>query len=106
MGSRMEGPNTTPASDIVACVSQDVRAVLANSGTDQVILLDYINRITNELLRFSRWKFLEGGPQVFLTTPGVTDYYIGTGAAPAGTVNTNLLLSDVFQIKRGDFIDR
>jgi hypothetical protein len=98
--------STTTVQDILNCTSQDVRAVLQTTGADQAILLDYINRITNELLRFSRWTFLEGGPQVFLTVPGITDYWIGTGVAPSGCVNTNLGLNNVFTIKQGEFIDR
>lgn len=97
---------TTTAGDIVNCVSQDVRAVLQTSDPDLTILLDYVNRVTNELLRFSRWKFLEGGPQVFLTIPGITDYYIGSDTTPTGTWNTGLGLDDVFTIKQGEFIDR
>lgn len=97
---------TTTVQQIVNCVSQDVRAVLQNVSPDLAILVDYTNRITNELLRFSRWRFLQSAPQIFLTTPGITDYFIGTGTAPAGTVNTNLGLSDVFTIRQGEFIDR
>lgn len=99
-------PMTTTAGDIVDCVSQDVRAVLDNTDPDLQILLDYVNRITNELLRFSRWQFTTAETQVFLTTPGITDYWIGVGDPPSGCVDTQLALEDVFTIKQGEFIDR
>lgn len=97
---------TTTAQDIINCTSQDVRAVIQTTGADQAILLDYTSRIVNELLRFSRWKFQLSAPQVFLTTPGITDYWMGAGNKPNGTVDTGLELSDIFSIVPGEVIDR
>lgn len=88
------------------CVSQDVRRVLnPNQGQTQIadssLLLDYVNRISLQMLRFSRWQFLLSAPQAFVTVPGQTDYWYGpTGSAPLGTVDTGLNLSDVSVIKR------
>lgn len=42
--------------------------------------------------------FLKSQPQRFITEPGATKYFIGTGAAPGGCVNTGLSLSDVASI--------
>lgn len=96
-------------SDILACVSQDVRQVLSNSGTpagDLALLIDYTNRISLEVLRFSRWKFLQSAPQLFVTLPGVTDYFVGVGSAPYGTANTELAISNIQSIKRDMVFNR
>ena len=102
---------TTTVQQILNCTSQDVRQVLnPNTGVTQVgdttLLTDYINRISLELLRFSRWTFLESAPQVFITQQGVTDYYIGAGGQPIGTANTALSLSDVQFIKEDAVYNR
>lgn len=98
--------STTTVQAIVDCTSQDVRKVLANSGTDETILIDYINRTSLDILRHSRWKFLLSGVQTFTTTIGEDCYFIASGSAPAGCTDLNLNLDDVWTIKQDSVIDR
>lgn len=95
-------------SDIVNGVSQDVRNQLqAQIGTaGQPILIDYTNRISKQMLRFSRWTFLKSEPQYFLTQMGQSSYWVGpTGQGPAGVVDTGLNLGDVYQFKKDSVMD-
>jgi hypothetical protein len=110
--------STTTVRDIAACVSLDVRKVVdpnnPNVGaSDTNILIDYTNRISLDLLRHSRYTFLIAGPVGFNTvatpqgvTPFNNQYWVGlTGAAPVGTIDTGLDLSDFDSIKRDTVID-
>lgn len=98
--------STTPVSAIESCTSQDVRQVLnpstgATQVVDNALLIDYTNRISLQMLRYSRWQFLESAPQLLVTTPSVTDYWVGTvGSAPVGAIDTGLNLSDIQSIKK------
>jgi len=95
---------TYTAQDIISGASQDLRSQL---GTNSTILLDYVDRIHKEILRYSRWQFLLSDIQQFITEPGVTDYWIGaTGSNPQGSVDTLLNLTDVFRIKEDSILDR
>lgn len=77
-----------------------MRQVLSASGTpDQAILIDYTDRVCKEILRKTRWKFLLSDIQVFTTVTNTSDYFFGTGAVPAGAVDTGLALTDVFTLK-------
>jgi hypothetical protein len=100
-GTAISGFSTT-VQDIMNCTAQDVRQVLsATTSPTSSILLDYTNRISLQTLRYKNWKFLTSAPQLFLTQPGVTDYWVGpSGTAPVGTVDTGLNLSDVHSIKK------
>jgi hypothetical protein len=92
--------------DIVNCVSQDVRAVLAATGNDANILLDYINRTQYSILRYARWQFILSAPQYFITERQQTDYWIGpVGLGPLGIVDTGLNLIDVDRIKLDSVVD-
>lgn len=98
---------TYTAQDVVNSVSQDLRKQLGTSGGDLTILLDYVDRISKEILRSSRWQFLLSSPKQFITEPGVTDYWIGTsGSGPVGSRDTLLNLSGVYRIADPSFIDR
>jgi hypothetical protein len=108
---------TTTVQDILNCASQDVRGVLSanvntNNGIDVGILTDYTNRVSLDLLRFSRWQFLLSPVYKFVTQLNVTDYWIGTpGAAPTdytnyGIIDTLLNVQNMQQIKRDSFYDR
>lgn len=95
---------TYTAQDIITNVSQDLRSQLPTSST---ILLDYVDRIHKELLRYTRWQFLLSDLKQFITEPGVTDYWIGaTGSNPQGSVDTGLNLTDVFRLKEDSVQDR
>jgi hypothetical protein len=96
--------STTLVSDILNCVSQDVRGVIQTTGGDAVILTDYTNRISLDVLRYSRWKFLESGVLQFPTVVGVTDYWIG--ALGGGANDTGLNLTDIQSIKRDSVFNR
>ena len=98
---------TFTAQDIIDATSQDIRAQLAPSWGDSVILLDYVNRICLKILRKSQWTFLISGVKRFITETGQTDYWIGaSGSNPTGSVDTALNLSDVGRIKVGSIFDR
>lgn len=87
---------TTTAQAIISSVSQDVRSVLGSSGSDQSLILDYVNRVHKQMLRGSNWEWLLSAPQRFVTEYGVTNYWIGaSGSNTAGTQDTGLNLSDV-----------
>jgi hypothetical protein len=94
--------------DILAQVSQDIRLQLSadDNTPDQAILIDYVNRIHKQMLRFSRWDFLLSEPQYFMTSEGQTDYWLGpTANLPASTVDTGLNFSDVDRLKKDSIID-
>jgi hypothetical protein len=86
--------------------------VNTNLGIDVGILTDYTNRVSLDLLRFSRWQFLLSPLFKFLTQLNTTDYWVGTaGAAPVdysdyGVVDTLLNIENMQQLKRDSFYDR
>lgn len=94
---------TTRVSDIENCVSQDVRGVLQTSG-DAGILIDYTNRVSMEILRYSRWKFLLSPVMTFQTVLLQTDYWIGP--VGGGPNDTGLAIDDISSIKRDSVFDR
>lgn len=97
---------TTTAQAMINCASQDVRNVLGNSGSDQALLLDYVNRIHKEVLRESNWEFLKSAPQRFITELGVNSYWLGTtGSNTAGSQDTGLNLSDIRRIDERSVLD-
>jgi hypothetical protein len=92
------------AQQIISSTQTDV---MNQIGFNHPILLDYCNRISLDLLRSTKWDFLESDVQTFLTRQGVTAYWIGaTGANPAGTFDTGLNLTNVKFIKHGSVYDR
>jgi hypothetical protein len=81
--------------------------VMNQVGFNHPMLLDFCNRISLDMLRSTKWDFLESDVQTFLTRQGVTAYWIGaTGANPAGTFDTGLNLTNVKFIKHGSVYDR
>lgn len=101
--------NTFPqCKDVLNSVSQDIRGQLSSlvGTTGQPILIDYTNRIHKQMLRFSRWNFLRSNPQYFLTSKGQSAYWVGPlGEGPAGTVDTGLNLTTVYQFKKDSVCD-
>lgn len=94
-------------STITALTSQDIRSQLANTGTDQSILVSFVERVQLDMLRTSNWAFLLSTAKQFITQPGVTDYWIGaTGSNPAGSVDTSLNISDLKRIDEESVFDR
>lgn len=93
--------------DIITEVSQDIRRLLADSGSDATILLNYVNRVQLDICRASRWNFLLSAPQRFVTSLEATDYWIGAaGSATVATVDTLLDLSDLDYVKADSVFDR
>jgi hypothetical protein len=93
---------TTTAQTILNSVAQDVRQTL--SATDptngQGTLLDYVSRVSLEMLRASRWVFLLSPIQQFYTQLGVTNYWVGsTGGAPPGAYDTGLNIANLRIVK-------
>lgn len=100
---------TTSAQAILNSTAQDVRqslsAVDVNNG--QAALLDYVSRISLEMLRASRWVFLLSAPQQFMTQLGVTDYWVGpAGAAPNTAYDTGLNIANLRIVKPKSVYDR
>jgi len=94
-------------STITALTSQDIRSQLANSGTDQTILVSFVERVQLDMLRTSNWTFLLSAAQQFITQSGVTDYWIGaTGTNPAGSVDTGLNITNLKRIDEDSVFDR
>lgn len=89
--------------NIIDAAQRDLQLLV---GSNHPALIDYTDRISQEILRTSRWTFLLSGVQSFTTVAGETDYFIGTGAPPAGSTDTGLALTDVSTIKQGSVIDR
>lgn len=85
------------AQDIVTAVIQDSQ----NQTTNRVALYDYTDRIQQRILRESQWRFLLSDPQTFITMPGVGDYTLVPGPAPAGSFLTGLDLEDFGNIAPG-----
>src|ERR1700723_432055 len=81
--------------------------IMNQIGTNHPILLDYCNRITIDMLRATKWDFLESDVQTFLTRQGVTAYWVGaTGANPTGTFDTGLNCTNLKWVKHGSVYDR
>lgn len=111
VSTSVPGASTT-VQDILNCASQDIRQVLSGtSSPGQQILIDYTNRISLDLLRFSRWTFLLSPIFKFNTLVGETDYYLGTSPAPVdvnlnGVIDTKLEITNLGIIKRDSVYDR
>ena len=106
-GSTPSSAATTTGQDIVDCTSQDIRTLLASSGADATILLDYTDRIQKRILRESRWDYLLSAPQYFITEDGQVDYWLGaSGSNTLGTVDTGLNLTDFDRVKDDSVWDR
>lgn len=94
---------STSIQNVLDAVAQDIRQQLSSAAgsNQQVILLDYLNRVSLEMQRASKWEFLRSSPQKFMTQVGATNYWLGTpGQAPAGSVDTSLNLQDLRVIHR------
>lgn len=85
------------AQDIVNAAIQDSQV----QTTNRVALYDYVDRIHQRMLRESQWRFLLSDPQTFVTMPGVSDYTLTSGSAPAGSFQTNLSISNFANIAPG-----
>lgn len=95
---------TTPASGITACAARKLRNELASTSDE---LLAFTDDVQLDMLRRSRWQFLESAPKFFITEAEQSDYWIGTtGSNPAGTVDTGLNLGDFDKIKDNSVMDR
>lgn len=91
---------TTTAASIIQSVINDGQV----QTTNRTLLLDYVNRVQQKILRETQWLFLRSEVQRFITQPGVTDYYIGpVGAAATTAVDTTLNLLDIENV-RGDTV--
>jgi hypothetical protein len=94
----------TTVQQIVTSTQTDI---MNQIGPNHPMLLDYANRISIDILRSTKWDFLESDVQTILTRQGVTAYWIGaTGSAPPGTFDTGLNLTNVKWIKHGSVYDR
>lgn len=92
------------AQQIVTATHTDVRNQI---GVNHPMLLDYCNRINQDMLRSTKWDFLESDVQTFLTRQGVTAYWVGTpGLNPPGTFDTGLNITDIKFVKHGSVYDR
>src|ERR1017187_278789 len=95
---------TTTAQTIVNACQQDMMNTI---GTNNLAVLDYVNRTQLDMLRVGKWKFLESAEQYFITSTQQTDYEIvdATGAAFPDRVNTNLGLTLFGSIKKNSVRD-
>ena len=94
--------------NIIDAVSQDTRQQFASgtAGAQQTALIDWTNRTHNEMLMWSNWDFMESIPYFFMTMKGQTDYWVGAkGTGPAGTIETNLNLADVYRVEKDSVRD-
>lgn len=94
-------------SQVCALTSQDIRSQLANTGSDQNILVSFVERIQLDMLRTSNWTFLQSAAKQFITQPGVASYWIGaTGQNPAGSVDTGLNLTNMKRVNEDSVFNR
>lgn len=96
----------TTVQNIIDAVSQDIRQLLAATGSDATILIDYTNRVSLELMRRSKWRWLLSTTQSFSTIAGTANYFLGSGGAPAGSTSVSLNLSDLYAIQENSVVDR
>ena len=99
----VESPTTLTVQNIVDCAQRDTQNMI---GTDHPATIDYVNRISLDLMRSNSWRFLLSPIKTFNTVADETDYYIGTGGAPIGSTDTGLALSNIRRIKEDSVIDR
>lgn len=85
---------TTTAEAIIDTVIQDGQI----QTTNRPALLGFVNRVSMRMLRESQWLFLRSQEQRFITQPDASSYWLGTGAPPAGCVDTGLDLSDLYAV--------
>ena len=99
---------TTTAQSVMNAVSQDLRnQLVATNQPDASILLDYVNRVSLDLMKVSKWWFLLSPVYQFYTQMGVTNYWVGPVAQnPFGTYDTQLNLADLRYVKPKSVIDR
>lgn len=91
------------AQNVIDAVKQDNLMLTTNTAQ----ILDYVNRVQEQILRASGWQFRLSNIQYFITEEGQTDYWIGTtGGAGSGQVDTGLNLTDLGRIKEGEVFDR
>lgn len=99
---------TQTVQNVIDKVSQDLRLQLESTvgATGVPILIDYANRIHQQMLRFSRWNFILSETEYFMTAYAQTDYWLGASdACPPGCVNTGLNLIDVDVIAKNSVRD-
>lgn len=66
-----------------------------------------MNRVQLQIMRASRWVFLQSPPQRFVTQMGRSDYWIGpAGSGPLDVVDTGLNISNIGPIKTDTFYDQ
>lgn len=99
---------STTAQNIMDAVARDVRQSISSTATpDSVILLDYVNRVSEELLRASKFIFLLSAPQQFITQLNVSSYWVGPNqTGPLDAYDTSLNLTDLRIVKPKSVIDR
>lgn len=98
------GPTPVTVATVISSVSADL---LQRIAPEDPILLDYINRVQLQLLRVSRWKFLQSPLQRFVTQKGRSDYWVGpVGQGPLDVIDTGLNIQNLGPIKTETFYDR
>jgi hypothetical protein len=85
---------TTTVETIIDSVIQDSQVQTTNRPT----LLNYLNRVSQRILRESQWIFLQSLQQKFITKRGVTKYWIGPSPAPVDCIDTRLNIADLNSI--------
>lgn len=82
---------TLVASDIITSMTTEGQTATTNRS----VLLDYLNRVHQRILRESQWAFLKSDRQYFLTVPGAQNYWVGdVTQKPLRSVETGLNLVD------------
>jgi hypothetical protein len=85
---------TTTVEDVINSSIVDSQ----NQTTNRTALLSYVERVSLRMLRESQWIFLRSKPTQFITQPSASHYWIGSGATPAGCVNTGLGITNLGSI--------
>jgi hypothetical protein len=95
---------STTVQQIVTSATTDI---MNQIGVNHPILLDYCNRINNDILRFTKWDFLLSDVQSFVTRQGVTAYWIGAaGQNTPGSYDTGLNITNLKWIQHNSVYDR
>ena len=77
------------------------------STTAPAVLIDYVDRVQQDILGRRPWNWMLSTPKRFITERGQSDYWVGTLAGQAaGQVDTLLNLTDVRRVMQGSVSSR
>src|SRR6267142_2736245 len=95
----------TTVQNIVDSVSQDIRKLLGNSGSDATILVDYVNRAHLSIVEHSTWPWMKSPLMGLITRYGVNRYML-SGVGFEGGYGTSHNFTNLDYIDENSVYDR